>query len=386
MEQNFDQTISPVRNQLFNKLPNWVIVLFLTLIIGTTVASGIYYFKNIDKNPKFNQNPTTLGQQGEDQLPTKAIPSNNQSQTNVSNKSSSRKIIPPPNQGIYLGQSPRQPDDIQTFESAVQKVAFWPYIVMSGQEEVSESPLNFDIQTAEKAWREGYLVGVSAYEATPAHKPFTVDNLLQGMYDAELKKLAGQFRQFGKPMFFSTMREVNGLLGEWMGGFGPNGDQSIGWAFDNQKGFAEFDPQKFPNSQLYLGLGRADTCDGLERAVAAQRYYYDFFVRKEKLDFLTLDTQGWAIPSIKKSAIDEGYETKLNLDCNNFSKFYNGIKDYSDWISIDWYLVTEATPQEPPISSFMDIFHEFMKELRATGTKKPIFFTELGFCGINKAL
>ena len=33
----------------------------------------------------------------------------------------------------------------------------------------------------------------------------------------------------------------------------------------------------------------------------------------------------------------------------------------------------------------MDIFHEFMKELRATGTKKPIFFTELGFCGINKA-
>src|SRR3989338_2671516 len=285
------------------------------------------------------------------------IPTSTPSPSPVPTPTSGRKIIPPPNQGIYIGQTQRQSGDIQAFESAVQKVAFWPYTVMSGQEEVGESPLYFDIQTAEKAWQEGYLVQVSAYEATPAHKPFTVDNLLQGKYDPELKKLAGQFRAFGKPMFFSTMREVNGLLGEWMSGFGPAGDQNIVWAFQNQKGFAEFDPQKFPNPQLYKGLGRADTCDGLERAIAAQRYYYDFFVRKEGLDFITLDTQGWAIPSIKKSAIDEGYETKLNLDCNNFSKFYNGIKDYSDWISIDWYLVTEATPQEPPISSFMDIFH-----------------------------
>ena len=118
--------------------------------------------------------------------------------------------------------------------------------------------------------------------------------------------------------------------------------------------------------------------------MAAQRYYYNFFVRKEGLDFLTFDTQGWAIPSEKKQGADEGHETRLSNDCNNFPKFYKGIENYSDWVSINWYLVTETTPNEPPIASYMDLFHEFMKELRAVGNKKPVMFAELGFCGINK--
>ena len=60
-----------------------------------------------------------------------------------------------------------------------------------------------------------------------------------------------------------------------------------------KRGLAEFNPSKFPNKALYTDLGDPNVCDGVERLIAAQRYIYDFLVRKEGLKFLTFDTMGW---------------------------------------------------------------------------------------------
>ena len=293
--------------------------------------------------------------------------------------------IQPPSRGFYLGQSESGAGDIKTFEKAVgQKVALMPpYEIMSGVEEAGEGSLRFDVAAAEKAHKEGYIVWASAYEATPAHKPFTVDNLLAGKYDAEFKTLAGQFRQFGKPMFFATMREVNGLLGEWMGGFGPNGDKDIGWAIQNNKGLAEFNSNNFPNSNLYQGLGKNDVCDGLERAVAAQRYYYNFFVEREGLKFLTFDTMAWAIPTNPQElGLPNSHETKLLKSCDDLELFLSLLKDHSDWISINWYLVRIGG--ESPIAEYLKYFQTDMNRIRNAKVNKPIIIAELGFCDPNK--
>lgn len=288
------------------------------------------------------------------------------------------KIIPPA-KGMYLGQTELTRGDVFAFESAIdRKVAIIQNpSIMSGQEEVSESDLVFDIIRARELWTKGYVLMVGAYEAYPGHKPFTVDKLIRGAYDRGLKNLAAQFKEFGKPMFFTTAREPNGVLANYMGGFGPNGDKNIGWAAKNGKIKTEFKPPIGPsgNPNLFVGLGSSQVCDGIERLAAAQRYYYDFFHRREGIDFLTFDTMGWAVPT---------WETDES-PCE-FEQLYTLIRDYSDWISINYYMVTEQDDgfkPEPTVEKYLSYFDEFIRRIRKLDPIKPVLITELGFSKPN---
>ena len=293
--------------------------------------------------------------------------------------SGERLTIVPPTAGAYLGQHASGPsDDLATFEQSVgKKVALWsPYQVMTGQEP-GEGVLSFDVRAAERAWAEGYPVFVGAYEATPLHRPFTVDKLLRGEYDRELGKLAQQFRQFGKPLFFSTAREPNAVLASHMGGFGPDGERSMSWATANGRGLEDFLPSKFPNPALYEGLGDAAVCDGIERLVAAQRYYFDFFVRREGLNFLTFDTMAWAahinpVPADPESVMGR---------CARFEDFYRGLEGYADWVTITWYPSVDDDLREPATSFFVNRLNTVMQMVRRVAPNKPVMIMELGFCG-----
>jgi hypothetical protein len=302
------------------------------------------------------------------------------------------KIAPPP-KGMYLGQTERGSGDITSFETAVRKkvALWWHNPVMHGQEgEIGK--LSFDIAEAQRAWDNGYIVLVGAYEAYAGHKPFTVDKLLQGKYDSDLKKLADQFRQFGKPMFFATSREPNLVTFRYQGGFGPEGDKDIEWGVQNNKGFSEFDPSKFPNADLYRGLGDPKVCDGIERLAAAQRYYYDFFVNKEKLLFLTFESMGWAVPFFNEEEflIDFGqsavgsYRYNLYKKCRDFKSFYKGIAGYVDWLSINWYLNVPQNIAKPPILNYLDNIKSSMEVIRKVAPDIPILIIEFGFCDLNK--
>lgn len=290
---------------------------------------------------------------------------------------SQMKIIAPPGGGMYLGQVDFQKgEDTENFEIASGRHAamwspYWPI-----QQDESGHPV-FDVALAEKAWVEGRIVIVHAYEAGPHLEDnvqgFTVDKLLLGEYDPYLRRLAAQFREFGKPMFFSTAREPNGVISNYMGGFGKDGTKSSGWAIDTGRGYAEFDPKKFPNAQLYAGLGNPKKCDGLERMAAAQRYYHDFFVRQENLHFLTFDTMGWAMLPVPEEDMSTN-ERIFSKRCYDFSTLYPG-DDYVDWVSVTWYLNGEEVPENQHIQHFanmLDFIGSFAKD-------KPVFVVELGF-------
>ncbi len=309
------------------------------------------------------------------------------------------KIAPPPNGGIYIGQYEWQTGDIDTFEKAIgRKTAWWAR--HNPWEMGEDGHPTFDPNEAEKAWQEGKIVIVEAYEAYPnpdeiRTEDFTIDKLLHGHYDAHLKNLANQFREFGKPMFFLTAREPNGANKDYFGGFGPDGDRPLFWALENKKGFAEFDPSKFPNAQLYNDLGKPDVSDGVERLAAAQRYYYNFFVEKEGLRFLTFDTMGWASFGPEQITteldelplgIDRTHARKLLESSYDFRNFYPGDK-YVDWVSINFYMVDYFAKDWEEFDEDIIMPNEFyfsalestMTKIREVSPGKPVYFLEFGF-------
>ncbi len=290
-----------------------------------------------------------------------------------------------PEQGVYLGQTELKRGDIAAFERAIgRQVAIAADLsVMTGQEEAGEHNLSFDVKRAQTYWERGSVVVVGAYEAYPGHKPFTVDKLLRGAYDRDLERLASQFRAFGKPMFFTTAREPNGVLAPYLGGFGPRGTRGIGWAERPGHGYAEFKPPAGPagNPDLYAGLGDPNILDGIERLAAAQRYYYDFFMRRHGLGFLTFETMGWAVP------VWDTDEAPLA----RFEDLYPLIADYADWISINFYMATEHEDEvtgrripEPPLDRYLTRLRAFMKKVKRLAPGKPVLLTELGFGAPNR--
>lgn len=298
-----------------------------------------------------------------------------------------------PKKGLLLGQTVMNPGDLEAFEKAVdRKVAFvFDPSIVRGQEDVGS--LRFNRSLAEQYGSQGYIIGVAAYEAYAGHKPFTVDQLLRGAYDAELKELAADFRAYGKPMMFFTAREPNGVLMPYLGGYGPDGTEGFGWAEVNEAGFAEFQPPAPPEGapKLYEGLGDPKINDGLERMAAAQRYYFDFFKRREGVENLMFESMGWAI--FPASNIDDppGTHSYKIWESIDFEVLYPLIADYSDWVSLNWHLNTHPVDDDGngamviPLEDFFTDLTEFMEAVQRLAPDKPVIVTELGFPGPNES-
>lgn len=297
-----------------------------------------------------------------------------------------KQILAPPDKGFYIGQTNVQPDSIKLLEEAIGRPValanLYPDDLVSGVEEIHEAPLSFDIAKAQKAWKEGYMVTVSAWEPVVGFG-FNVDRLLSGAFDSDLKRLSAQFRQFGKPMIFSTATEPNGVLSaHGIGGFGPTGSPQ-GWEYETKGNMLnQFHPQKIRNPNIkdpyfYEGLGDDTLCDGTERIVAAHRYYYDFFVNRERLDFLTFDTLSWAILGRNP---EEEEEDSAVQNCFDFTRIYPLLKDYSHWISLNLYLQFTGDRSDFFGGTWTDT-KNLLDYLKKTDPYKPIIFKELGLFG-----
>jgi|GEM_PF-1923460 len=316
---------------------------------------------------------------------------------------SSVKIAPPSSGGMYIGQYEWMVGDIETFEEAIDRKVAWfsPYSIM--EYDIDGYPI-FNVENAKRSWKEGKIVLVHAIEADPdpkeryAEGSFTIDKLCNGVYDEYLERLADQFATFGKPMFFNTAREPLGIGVDYMGGFGPFGDKSTSWAIENKRAYDEFDPSSFPHKELYTDLGDPMVSDGIERLIAAQRYYHHFFITQKGLDFLTFDTMGWVCMSpemlqsqmneyINQTGYDKDYVRSLYQNSFNFSNFYPG-DEYVDWVSInyygnDWRILGVRIPT--PIEYYLTGLDYAMKNIRSVASDKPVFFLEFGFAdGMKK--
>ncbi len=306
--------------------------------------------------------------------------------------------------GMYLGQYEWQPGDIATVEAAAgmhtthyaSNRGHWGFGY-----DGSGNP-HLDVAQANAAWDAGRAIVVQAfntYAGADSEHPvgFTVDKLLRGQYDAALHTLANELRAFGKPVFFQVGREPNGIGADYFGGFGVNGDKSLAWAIANNAALNKFTPPARPAgapTNLYTGVASNTVCDGAERLKAAQRYYHDFFERRENIHFLTWDTQGWNVRQVAQNQWDANdypasqqvYAKQVIDSCQNFANFYPG-DAYVDYVSLTLYML-DYYDQDWSWLSGSDIIipmNDWWNGLTQTYTQilsvtqKPVALVELGF-------
>ena len=317
------------------------------------------------------------------------------------------KIAPPPSEGIYLGQYEWVAGDISSMQGAAKRFTsfyspdrgHWAYGYSSGHP-------SLDVGVATTAWEQGRIIVVQSYNlyaGTDDEHPagFTVDQLLAGTYDSNLETYAAQLREFGKPCFMQCGREPNGVGQDYMGGYGADGTQSLSWAITNESAYGLFVPPAVPSgapSDLYDGCSGATMPDGIGRLKAGQRYLHDFFVRREGLDFLTWDTQGFAARyyvdgSNNQDVSDsndypghEAYALTLLERCSDPANWYPG-DDYADWVSLTWYTLdyydsgwTWLSGSDILISTsdWLTSLNHMYTAVQGV-TSKPIILVECGF-------
>lgn len=318
---------------------------------------------------------------------------------------SQSKIIAPPSGGIYFGQYEWTAGDIAAVESAVGIGTAW-YSTTRGHWGIgySSGQPSVNVATLNTVWNQGRVPVIQCYNthAGPDDEHpagFTVDQLLAGTYDANLGALADQLRDYGKPCWFQCAREPNGIEWEWMGGWGPDGDEDTAWAINSTSAYSQFTPPSPPSgapSGLYDDCSGPTVPDGMGRLKAAQRYYHDFFVRREGLDFLTFDTMGWATrywadSSNNQDVFDSqdfansAYALGVFQTMHNFANFYPG-DAYCDWVSLTWYMLdyyaADWTFTEEDIllanADWITSLNRVYGQIQSV-TSKPILLAELGF-------
>lgn len=316
------------------------------------------------------------------------------------------KIIAPPN-GVYFGQYEWTAGEIAAVQTATGLTTshyhsgrgHWAFGYVSGHP-------HLDVTAANNAWNAGKVIVVQAYNlyaGTDTEHPtgFTVDQLLAGTYDANLSTFASELRSFGKPCWFQCGREPNGAGQDYMGGFGTTGTTSLAAAIAANTAYNQFTPPSPPSgapANLYAGCSGATMPDGIGRVKAGQRYLYDFFVRREGLNFLTWDTQGFSVRYYKDATenqeqydsadygANQAYALTLLQRCSDPANWYPG-DAYCDWISLTWYFLDyydanwsflNGSDILIPNSDWLSSMSHMYTAIQ-TVSSKPILLCELGF-------
>lgn len=316
------------------------------------------------------------------------------------------KIIAPTG-GVYLGAYEWTAGDIAAVETATgYKTSHyssargnWAIGYVSGHP-------HLDVTAANTAWNAGKVIVAQAYNlyaGTDDEHPtgFTVDKLLNGDYDANLSTFAAELRSFGKPIFMQAGREPNGVGQDYMGGFGSLGDQSLSWAITNESAYSLFVPPAPPTgapANLYDGCSGATMPDGIGRLKAGQRYLVDFFQRREGLNFLTWDSQGfnvryWINSGTNQDVSDsadypghEAYALTLLQRASDPAYWYPG-DAYVDWVSLTFYFLDyydanwsflSGSDILIPNADWLTSLAHMYSQIQGV-TSKPILLAELGF-------
>ena len=316
------------------------------------------------------------------------------------------KIIAP-SSGVYFGSYEWTAGDIAAVETATgyknshyaSQRGNWAIGYVSGHP-------HLDVTAANNAWAAGKAIVVQAYNlyaGTDDEHPtgFTVDKLLNGEYDANLHTFALELASFGKPVWMQAGREPNGVGQDYMGGFGSLGDQSLFWAITNESAYNLFVPPAVPSgapADLYAGCSGATMPDGIGRLKAGQRYLYDFFKRREGLNFLTWDSQGfnvryWLNSGTNQDVSDsadypghEAYALTLLQRASDPAYWYPG-DSYVDWVSLTFYFLDyydvnwsflSGSDILIPNADWLTSLGHMYSQVQAV-TSRPIMLVELGF-------
>lgn len=295
---------------------------------------------------------------------------------NTGDKSSnSQKIIKPP-EGIYLGAYGID-GGFEEFESSIgYRVHISPYVPAyldyQGEEKINFElkPLEFDKNKYQELWDEGYISFFELYfPMTLSDRTITIDNVIDGEIDDDLRKIADEISDFGKPIFFVYQADPQ----TGFRGYGADGSEERLWGEKQVPSIREKNPIDSPcDKYFYNQFGDSSELDGPERYKAMYKHIHQIFEdeinSKNKESNIT-----WVMGAVRETGEDSTYECVVNIP---YSEWYLG-DDYVDWHSAVVYAL-QKEEQDWEESSFSDIFNPIIEEIQKVESDKPILITSFG--------
>ncbi|MEW6365856.1 MAG: glycosyl hydrolase [Acidobacteriota bacterium] len=264
-------------------------------------------------------------------------------------EATSTTIKPPPAGKLYHGVYPGgqtgeeddlTPADLASYEQTVQKTAAWVYFSNNWY-----ADRRFPLATARWIRDAGSVpfIRLMLRDSPEQNRPnriFTLERILQGKFDKNLRAWGRAARDFGTPLLVEYGTEVNGEWFPWNGKW--NGGGKTG---------AYGDP-KYP--------------DGPERFRDAYRHIIDV-VRRQGATNIT-----WVFHVNG----DDWPQTRWN----RFENYYPG-DSYVDWLGVSAY--GAQTPTDDWCDAFAAMLDAAYPRLAALSATKPIAVLEFGVTARN---
>jgi hypothetical protein len=242
--------------------------------------------------------------------------------------------------GVYPGGKTGEEDDITAastdeYEAAVGHKVAWVYFSNNWYKSAK-----FPASTCQWIAARGSVPYIrlmlrSNIDPGTADPTFSLDRIIKGDFDPQLKAWARDAASFGKPVMAEYGPEVNGDWFPWNGSYNGAGTTT--------------------------GFGDPKKADGPERFVAAYRHIIDV-MRQEKAYNVS-----WVFHVDVYGFPDEPW--------NSMPAYYPG-DDYIDWLAVSAYGAQD--PADDGAQSFRDLVDAGYTGLAKVSPTKPIIVAEMG--------
>jgi hypothetical protein len=256
--------------------------------------------------------------------------------------------LPPAGQlyhGVFPGgvtgeEDDLTPEELRAYEQAAGKPAAWVYFSHNWYRD-----RRFPLETAQWIREAGSVPFIRLMLRNPPDQEdeaplFSLQAILDGEFDEDLRAWAAAARDFGTPLIVEFGTEVNGEWFPWNGAWNGGGELQ--------------------------GYGDPDEPDGPERFRDAYRHIISL-ARDEGADNIT-----WVFHANDGDVPDE--------DWNRFENYYPG-DEWIDWIGVSSYGV--LTPFADEWRVFRDEMDAVYPRLAALSPEKPVVLLEFGTAGGN---
>jgi len=231
------------------------------------------------------------------------------------------------------------PEDLESYEQTVGKTAAWVYFSNNWYRD-----RHFPLATATWIRDSGSVPFIRLMlrdkPFRERNRHFTLDRIIQGEFDSDLRAWAREARDFASPLLVEYGTEVNGYWFPWNGRHNGRGTTD--------------------------GYGDPMLPDGPERFRDAYRHIIDMMRQEGASNIM------WAFHLNGNDHPDRRW--------NRFENYYPG-DDYIDWIGVSAY--GAQTPMDKWCDDFRDIMDAAYPRVVAMARTKPIVVLEFGVTSGN---
>ena len=232
------------------------------------------------------------------------------------------KVAAPPGGGIYLGAYDVE-DRPQTFHQAIGRPLAISPRLCPGDGGAENTRPKIDIACREARYQQGVVTVFGIEPPYWAENPaYTVQDVIDGKLDAELRQIAAEIARWGRPLLWLYQREP---AGQWAG-YGPDGMQRVG----------QCRVEGGNDTCDRTAYGDPDTLDGPERYVDFHRHVHDV-VEGELARLGRPTTITWVMGAV------------IIGEAGWYTAHYPG-NEYVDWHAIDLYVGGDGTGEDPRLS------------------------------------